>query len=599
MSQTVTARDIYVDRTATGANDGTSWADAFQTLRAAITAANVTRVSDRILLAAGHYSPLSSQVITRPCVIRGTSGTVIQAVSTGAVFEVDYTNVFFKDLEFDGPSRHVDCRGGEIHFDNCAFRNSREGAVYGAGDCRVTELRDCVFESNILEQPGAGGAAVFAENCEEVHIKRCEFYFNEIFTLDPLDEREWDSNGDPWFHNWHLGRGGAVCCGNNGTLNILQCSFVSNEADKKGGAVFIYGFGGLQIQGCNFLQNSAYFCGGALCVSRHPRASTRMRKIQDCRFHNNFNVEGPIIGGGGGACCLEGVEVNQCTFSENYSDRLGGAVYVSCGYREPNGSRTDFYNCIFENNYSRTFGGAISISEPSGGQDRITVNSTIFRANESGESGGAIAMKSVDAWQLDICNSIFQGNVSSGFGGAIYIDTTTPSVPNRITINNSTLIDNIVGRRFGGAIHLLYNPHTQTYVRQQLYIELCNTVLWGNGLKVGNASSMGGIHSQHSNPSVSQLELNFIPDFVANCCIEDSSGLAELWGVDITTADPMLTADGRLSASSPCIDTGDLTLYPRLNPMTALDIDGNPRVTGPEIDMGAFEKTDEPAGGLN
>ena len=44
--------------------------------------------------------------------------------------------------------------------------------------------------------------------------------------------------------------------------------------------------------------------------------------------------------------------------------------------------------------------------------------------------------------------------------------------------------------------------------------------------------------------------------------------------------------DYRLSTDSPCIDAGDPNYVPQLN---AKDLNGNPRVTGDAVDMGAFE----------
>jgi hypothetical protein len=67
-----------------------------------------------------------------------------------------------------------------------------------------------------------------------------------------------------------------------------------------------------------------------------------------------------------------------------------------------------------------------------------------------------------------------------------------------------------------------------------------------------------------------------------------SSGLT--WGPGNTSADPQFTAPSednyRLKPSSPCIDAGDPDYAPEAH---AIDLDGNPRVVGGRVDMGAYE----------
>jgi hypothetical protein len=79
------------------------------------------------------------------------------------------------------------------------------------------------------------------------------------------------------------------------------------------------------------------------------------------------------------------------------------------------------------------------------------------------------------------------------------------------------------------------------------------------------------------------MEINY-------CCIQHWSGW--LGGVGNMGDDPMFAnARGkncRLLAGSPCIDTGDSLA----SGLSGTDIDGNPRVVGPAVDMGAYEFQD-------
>ena len=65
-------------------------------------------------------------------------------------------------------------------------------------------------------------------------------------------------------------------------------------------------------------------------------------------------------------------------------------------------------------------------------------------------------------------------------------------------------------------------------------------------------------------------------------------GTGEIWfGEGCIDTDPMFAdADGRLLAFSPCLDAGNDAAVP---PGVTTDLDGNPRIQGVCVDMGAFE----------
>ena len=80
----VSAATIYVDTAATGANNGTSWTDAYTSIQAAVDSAAFTATSDAtILVASGTYNEL----VTLAADNGGASGAPnrIQANTSGAV----------------------------------------------------------------------------------------------------------------------------------------------------------------------------------------------------------------------------------------------------------------------------------------------------------------------------------------------------------------------------------------------------------------------------------------------------------------------------------------------------------------------------------
>ena len=115
----------------------------------------------------------------------------------------------------------------------------------------------------------------------------------------------------------------------------------------------------------------------------------------------------------------------------------------------------------------------------------------------------------------------------------------------------------------------------------------------------------GGIYNQKSTPTVTNCilwgntsrygtdepaQLYGVKVEASNCCIQ---GLTEqLGGKNCFAQDPRITdleADGyHLSAGSPCIDAGDTKAIPD---DVGTDIDGNRRITGAAVDIGAAEVT--------
>lgn len=105
-----------------------------------------------------------------------------------------------------------------------------------------------------------------------------------------------------------------------------------------------------------------------------------------------------------------------------------------------------------------------------------------------------------------------------------------------------------------------------------------------------SANQGGGMFNDHSNPTLTNCILwADIPEEVymsGGTALITYSDVQGGWsGIGNIYADPLFAdADLRLSAGSPCIDAGDKSAV-----LVATDLDGNPRIVGLEIDMGAYE----------
>jgi parallel beta-helix repeat protein len=100
----------------------------------------------------------------------------------------------------------------------------------------------------------------------------------------------------------------------------------------------------------------------------------------------------------------------MCTFSNNASDLLGGAVAV--GFYE--NSTPVFTGCIFEGNTANTWAGGLSCYGA-----RTTLTECIFTNNHA-QHGGAIRVRDALS-EIVVADCEFEGNTASGTGGGVDI----------------------------------------------------------------------------------------------------------------------------------------------------------------------------------
>ena len=263
--------------------------------------------------------------------------------------------------------------------------------------------------------------------------------------------------------------------------------------------------------------------------------------ISNCRFMNN-------TGGYGGAIYIQNsqVTITNCTFKENTSTAgYGGALEIDS-------STVDIINSTFLDN-TGGYGGAIRNL-----YSTVNITNSTFSGN-SGGSGGAIANDISST--MFVTNCLFTDN--SG-GSAIQNSGTGPTIA---TINNSTFINNN-----GGAI-FNYRP--------EAVIIITNSILWGNGspdfLEINNYE--GTFTVSYSNIDQDGYGLDPSGDPDANGNIRKDPLV-----VNATDIDPA-NWDLHLTEESPCIDMGDSSAAG----LPSDDMDGNPRIVGSAIDMGAYE----------
>ena len=315
-----------------------------------------------------------------------------------------------------------------------------------------------------------------------------------------------------------------------GTLN--NCVLTSNQSYNAGGAFATI------LTNCVLVDNSSTFGGGA---------SSSL--LVNCTLATNSSTGWYGLGGGGGA--YDSTLVN-CTLIANHSAN-GGGVYGDWW------SPPILINCVFYNN---------SADGNGGGAESCNLNNCTFVGNSAYGGGGA------DGSTLDNCT--LTGN-SAVYGGG------TESC----TVNNCTLAAN--GASYGGGADgsdlnscLVISNSVNATGAGAFDSTLNNCTVWGNTASDGTGGIEGSVAYNciiFANDPWNQYLSSL--DYCCTLPLPDN-------GSGNFTSDPLLVdpanGDFHLQSDSPCINAGNNSYV-----TTTDDLDGNPRIMGLVVDLGAYE----------
>ncbi len=336
--------------------------------------------------------------------------------------------------------------------------------------------------------------------------------------------------------------------------------------------------------------NAAYY-GFYLNNNRNDNLSTIT--VQNC-IVRSCNYAGIRVYGGPQNCLVRNCLIENCRLSGIYSLNQGCLV-EDCIIRNNSSSRgggiygrgfeTTIRNCLIENNYALGDGGGIYLEE-----NGVVENCRILN-NRCDSSGGGIYCNRTETV---IKNCIIAFNTASNAGGinAIY----------ETKISNSVIAYNTATNYWGG----INNDYK--------CVELAHSIIWKNSDSGGS-----GLSAQLSN---TETDGNGDDDhrMIYNCCISDGiPGDGNIPAMnednDNIDDDPMFVrepddggdgwgngnddyGDFHLQPGSPCIEAGI-----KISPFSGdVDMDGQPRLAGKFVDIGADEyqflaRVEAPAGG--
>lgn len=370
---------VYVDRDATGANNGSSWADAYNYLQDALMFAGA---GNEIRVAEGVYKPDDFVLSDRPNREREETFRLINNVT----IKGGYAGFGQADPDARDVNEYETILSGD--------RQGNDAVVVDAADLLDEASRE--------------------DNCYHVVTGH---ETDETAVLDGLTITGGNANWGYWVAYY----GGGITADSAG-LTLLNCKIEGNVA-AQGGGLHI-GSGGASLSGCTFRGNAAIHAGGMLNGGRQTT-------VADCAFVDNYADTG------GGATICTDAAFTRCSFVRNRAGlSTGGAVGNDC-------SAPKFEDCAFIENTAAYAGGAISnfegdlvivncrfvgnSSDKGGaiyqGDTDTVLTGCEFEGNHA-VTGGAIANDGYSDPTLTDCN--FTGNWAE-FGGAFH--NTTGSAP--------------------------------------------------------------------------------------------------------------------------------------------------------------------------
>ena len=269
---------------------------------------------------------------------------------------------------------------------------------------------------------------------------------------------------------------------------------------------------------------------------------------------------------------ITGGYVNDNLFAPIYPiPFFGGAIFCE-------GASPTINNCVIKDNYAAWAGGGLFFGAAEQSDTGPRVSNCIITGNRTSDIPGGGGLFSEG--KLTLANSLIAGNVSTTDGGGVCLWSDSGKITNCTISNNSA--DGSGGGISAGSYYLGENGLTT----------VTNCIVWGNTALRGHQISV----SNSSGPAelnISYSDVTDGPDYIEvqqDCVLSTGKGnisLTPRFAEPGPSAPEMgAGADYHLLAASPCINAGDPNYAPEPD---ETDLDGNLRLMGDFVDMGAYE----------
>ncbi|MBX2890457.1 MAG: hypothetical protein KF734_05985 [Saprospiraceae bacterium] len=413
---------IYVNKTATGTNNGTSWANAYTELRVALPTA---QHGDEIWVAKGTYHPyipfvaISFHLVSGTKLLGGFVGTETHASQRDRAANETILTGLPDGAPFGLPN--------VVYCENTDSTTLLDGFTIRDGLAALFQGQSCDDFGPTYSACHGGGIYLFNHTPSTptfLTVQNCRI----------VDNGAWFGGGVA--ANFGFGSGG---------LKVKKCHFENNGCSEQGGAMYMLAGpepqNAIWVDSCVFRKNYGYISTGMSINIFNDSLDLRIVNslfdenkanitcsgvaienygthkpfIFNCTFQSNNAGNNPVGGGVGGALLGFNYRIENCLFIKNTAN-FGGAV--SAG-------KVDIVNCVFTGNHSRRWGGALRITSD------VKIVNSIFYNNTSEKDGGAIRL--LGGRRDTVINCVFWGNkafekgdiIFSEGGGIIHFDHTS------------------------------------------------------------------------------------------------------------------------------------------------------------------------------
>jgi len=291
---------VYVKAGATGANNGTSWADAYVELQAALTAATT---GTEIWVAAGTYKPTAETPDPgNPQVVRGKTFQLKSGVAIYGGFAGSETLRAQRN-----PAANVTILSGDI---GASGKEDNSFVVVTGSGTDATAVLDgfTITAGNALGSTIESGAGMYNENGSPT-VANCRFMGN-------------------------YARYGGGMRNEGSSPTITNCEFTGNAASSSGGALANVTNSRPVLTGCTFSGNSAGYGGAIWNYGSAP-------SLTNCVIKGNVATYGAAMRNESNSAPT----LVNCTVSANQATVNGGGIWST-------GSAPVVINCILWANSS-------------------------------------------------------------------------------------------------------------------------------------------------------------------------------------------------------------------------------------------------------
>ncbi len=386
---------IYVDRDATGANNGSSWANAYTHLQDALDAA---ASGDEIWIAEGVYVPTNAA--DRTATFQLEDGVALYGGFAGTETARAQRNW----------ETHVTVLSGDLGRDDVTDAN---GVVTDVANIVGDNAYHVVTSARLNETAVLDGFTITAGNADV--ISTSDYSGGGMYNY---------GNSSPTVTNVTFSANSASHYGggmyNSGSPTLMNVTFNANSADH-GGGVYNYSGSSPTLTDVSFNANSAYHDGGG--VYNYKSSPT----LANVSFSANIADYG-----GGMFNQISSPALTNASFSGNDAN-FGGGMYNS------NDSSPALTKVTFSANSADYGGGMYNYNN-----SNPTLSNATFDANSADYGGGM----DNDGSNPTLTNVSLSGN-DANFGGGMYNTDSSPTLAN-VTFSGNTA-------NYGGGMYNYYN----------------------------------------------------------------------------------------------------------------------------------------------